>query len=132
MDLARLQSVPLLAELPCADRAAVATVARQTHAEAGDVLVRDGDFRYELIAIESGEAELYRGAELVERLRAGDVIGEIGNLERRVGTATVIARSAMSLVTLSAQDLARLRCRAPAAVARMQGMLLRRRRRVAR
>ena len=131
MDPDRLQSVPLLSELPSGDRAAVATVARETRAEAGDVLVRDGDFRYELIAIEVGEAELYRGGELVERLGEGDVVGEIGNLERHVGRLTVIASSDMELITLSALDVRRLRCTAPVAVARMQGMLLRRRRRVA-
>jgi CRP-like cAMP-binding protein len=131
MELARLDAVPLLAELPFADRAAVATAARETHAEAGDVLVRDGDFLYELIAIEYGEAELYRGGELVTRLGAGDVVGEIGNFERRLGMVTVVACSDMQLVTLSALDLRRLRRSAPAAVARMQGMLLRRRRRIA-
>jgi CRP-like cAMP-binding protein len=131
MDLARLDAVPPLADLPSGDRAALAAVARESRAEAGDVLVRDGVFAYELIAILSGEAELLRGGERVGRLVAGDVVGEIGALERRVGTATVVARTPMALITLSASDLRRLRRSEPAAVARMQGMLLRRRARPA-
>jgi CRP-like cAMP-binding protein len=131
MDIARLDAVPLLAELPFVDRAAVATVARESEATAGDALVRDGDFLYELIAIEAGEAELYHGGEFVARLGAGDVVGEIGSFERHIGTVTVIARSEMRLVTLSALDVRRLRRSAPTAVARMQGILLRRRRRIA-
>jgi CRP-like cAMP-binding protein len=131
MDLARIDAVPPLAELPFSDRAALAGVAREAQAFDGEVLVRDGDFRYELIAIESGEAEVFRDGELIARLYAGDVVGEIGALERHVGTVTVVARSAMQLVTISALDLRRLRRNAPASVARMQAMLLRRRLRVA-
>jgi CRP-like cAMP-binding protein len=127
MDLARIDAVPPLAALAFADRVALAGVAREARAFAGEVLVRGGVFRYELIAIESGEAELLRDGELVTRLRAGDVVGEIGALERHVGTVTVVACSPMRLVTVSALDLRRLRRSAPAAVARMQAMLLRRR-----
>jgi CRP-like cAMP-binding protein len=125
MQLARLEAIPMLAELPFGDRAAVATVACETHADAGDVLVREGAFLYELIAIESGEAGLYHDGEFVTTLRAGDVVGEIGCFERRVGTVTLVACSAMGLVTLSARDMRRLRRSAPAAVARMQALLLR-------
>ena len=131
MDLARIDAVPPLAELPFDDRAALAGVACEARAFDGEVLVRDGDFRYEFIAIESGEADVFRDGELVARLTAGDVVGEIGALERHVGTVTVVARSAMQLVTITALDLRRLRRNAPAAVARMQAMLLRRRLRVA-
>jgi CRP-like cAMP-binding protein len=131
MDRSRLEAIPLLAELPCGDRVAFAALAREAHAAAGEVLVRDGVFVYELIAIESGEAELLRDGEPVARLTAGDVIGEIGALERLVGNATVVAGGPMALITLSALDLRRLRRSEPAAVARLQGLLLRRRTRLA-
>jgi CRP-like cAMP-binding protein len=131
MDLARLEAIPLLAELPFADRVALAALAGEARVEPGELLVRDGVFAYELIAIESGEAELLRDGVPVARLSAGDVVGEIGALERLVGTATVVAGSAMELITLSALDLRRLRPSEPAAVARMQGLLLRRRTRLA-
>jgi CRP-like cAMP-binding protein len=131
MNPERLDAVPLLAGLPRSDRAAVAAVAREAVAVAGDVLARDGEFLYDLIAVESGEAELFRGGELVALLKAGDVVGEIGAFERHLGTATIVARTAMRLITLSALDLRRLQRSEPAAVARMQGMLLRRRNRVA-
>jgi CRP-like cAMP-binding protein len=126
LSLRRLDdAVPLLAELPLSDRAALAAIARQTHAGTGDVLVRDGVFQYELIAIEVGEAELSRGGECVQRLSEGDVFGEVGALERRVGNCTLVARTPMALITLSALDLRRLRRREPATVARMQAALLR-------
>ncbi len=127
MDLARLDAVPLFAELPCDDRAALAAVCCETRVEAGDVLARDGAFAFELIAIESGDADLHRGGAHVARLTRGDVVGEIGAFERHVGSVTVIAATPMALLTISALDLRRLRRSEPTAVARMQGMLLRRR-----
>jgi CRP-like cAMP-binding protein len=131
MDLARLDAVPLLAGLPFADRAAIATIAHEASAVAGDVLVHDGEFQYELFAIEDGEADLFRGGELVAHLTTGDVVGEIGALERHVANATVVACGPLRLITVSELDLRRLRRSEPAAVARMQGKLLRGRNRVA-
>jgi CRP-like cAMP-binding protein len=130
MDLARLDAVPLLAELPVADRAAIATIAHEARVAAGDVLVRDGDFRYEIFAIEDGEADLFRGGELVAHLTPGDVVGEIGALERHVANATVVACGPLRLITLSELDLRLLRRSKPAAVARMQGRMLRQRSRL--
>jgi CRP-like cAMP-binding protein len=131
MELARLEAIPLLAELPFGDRVALAAFAREARADPGEALVRDGIFAYELIAIESGEAELLRHGERVAQLTAGDVIGEIGALERAVANATVLARSPMRLITLSALDLRRLRRSEPVAVARMQSLLMRQRTRLA-
>lgn len=127
MQLARLDAVPMFAELPSGDRAALAAVSCETRAHAGEVLARDGVFAFELIAIESGAADLYRNGTHVARLTAGDVAGEIGAFERRVGNVTLVAATPMTLITISALDLRRLRRSEPAAVARMQGMLLRRR-----
>ena len=127
MDLARLDAVPLFAQLPFADRAALAAVACETHVDAGEVLARDGMFAFELIAVESGDADLYRGGAHIARLAAGDVAGEIGAFERHLSSTTVVAATPMTLITISALDLRRLRRSEPAAVARMQGMLLRRR-----
>jgi CRP-like cAMP-binding protein len=127
MDLHRLDAVPLLADLPFADRAAFAALACETRADAGDVLVHDGVFELALIVIESGDAELLRDGQLVARLTPGDVVGEVGTLDRRLGSTTVVASTPMALVTISALDMRRLRRDAPAAVARMQGLLLRRR-----
>jgi len=131
MDIGRLDAVPLLAGLPYTDRAAIAALAHEAQADAGDVLVRDGDFLYELMAIESGAAERFCAGKLVEGLTAGDVLGEIGSLERQVGTTTVVARTTMRLLTRSTVDVHRLRHDDPAVVARVQGKLLRRRNRVA-
>ena len=127
MDLARLDAVPLFADLPFRDRAALATVSCETHVDAGDVLARDGEFAFELIAIESGDADLYREGAHVARLTSGAVVGEIGAYERCIASVTVVAATPMKLITISARDLRRLRRSEPTAVARMQGLLLRRR-----
>jgi len=127
MNPARLDAIPLFAELPHADRAAIAAVAGEAGARPGDVLAADGAFAFELMAIEAGEAELFRDGELVSRLCPGDVVGEIGAFERHVRTTTIVAATGMRLLTVTAVDLRSLRRNHPAAVARLQGLLLRRR-----
>ena len=69
------------------------------------MLVREGDFSYEFMAIEEGEAEVTRGGEHVADLGPGDFFGEMGLLEKTLRNATVTAKTPMRLVTLTGWDL---------------------------
>jgi Cyclic nucleotide-binding domain len=71
---------------------------------AGKELVREGDYSYDVLAIEEGTARVERGRELVADLGPGDVAGEMGVLERSQRNATVVATSPMLLVTLTTWD----------------------------
>ena len=95
--------------------------------EAGKVLVREGDFSYEFMAIEDGTAEVTRGGEHVADLGPGDFFGEMGLLEKTLRNATVSAKSAMRLVTLTGWDLRRVERTAPQAIERVRAVLEERR-----
>ena len=109
MDKARLKAIPLFANLDDHDLQVIATFANETSVSEGDVLVREGDFSYELMAIEEGTAEVRRGADSLATLGPGDFFGEVGVLQNEMRNATITATSAMRLVTLTTWELKRMR-----------------------
>jgi cAMP-dependent protein kinase regulator len=109
MDKARLKAIPLFENLDDHDLQVIATFANETSVSAGDVLVREGDFSYELMAIEEGTAEVRRGGEVLATLGPGDYFGEVGVLRNEMRNATVVAAAPMRLVTLTTWELKRMR-----------------------
>jgi CRP/FNR family transcriptional regulator, cyclic AMP receptor protein len=127
LDATRLKSIPLFEEVGDEELAQIAPFAREVSVEAGKVLVREGDFSYEFMAIEEGEAEVTRGGEHVADLGPGDFFGEMGLLERTLRNATVTAKAPMRLVTLTGWDLRRVERTAPQAIERVRAVLEERR-----
>jgi CRP/FNR family transcriptional regulator, cyclic AMP receptor protein len=109
MDKARLKAIPLFANLDDHDLQVIATFADEMSVSEGDTLVREGDFSYELMAIEEGTAEVRRGDESVATLGPGDFFGEVGVLQNEMRNATIVARSAMRLITLTTWEIKRMR-----------------------
>ncbi len=108
MDPNRLKAIGVFASLDDQTLRNIATFATETSVPAGKHLVKEGDYAYELMAIEEGEAEVLRDGRPVATLGAGDFFGEIGVLEKSLRTASVVAKTPMRLVTLSHWDLKRL------------------------
>jgi CRP/FNR family transcriptional regulator, cyclic AMP receptor protein len=123
MDPNRLRSLPLFADVSDEELSEVATFAQEISVEAGRRLVREGDFSYEFMAIEEGEAEVTRHGEHVADLGPGDFFGEMGLLEKTLRNATVTATTPMQLVTLTGWDLRRIERTVPQAVARVRAVL---------
>jgi cAMP-dependent protein kinase regulator len=127
MDVARLKAIPLFAEVSDDELATIAPFAEEAEVPAGEKLVKEGQFSYEFMAIEEGEAEVTRGDEHVAGLGPGDFFGEIGLLETELRTATVTAKTPMRLVTLTGWDLKRLERNIPQAVDQIRRVLEQRR-----
>ncbi|MEY2516653.1 MAG: family transcriptional regulator, cyclic receptor protein [bacterium] len=108
MDAQRLKQIPVFAALDDDTLRSVATFATETSVPAGKHLLNEGDYAYELMAIEEGEAEVVRGGERLAVLGPGDFFGEMALLEKTLRTASVIAMTPMRLLTLSHWDLKRL------------------------
>ena len=120
MDPARLKKIPVFADLSDEQLGHVAALAAEVSVPAGRELVREGDYSYDLIAIEEGSAKVHHGDETVAELGPGDVVGEMGVLERAQRNASVTATSPMLLVTLTGWDVRKLRKQAPEAVERLE------------
>ena len=127
MDSTRLKSIPLFNDVPEEELTRLATFAQDVAVEAGRELVREGDFSYEFMAIEEGEAEVTRNGEHVADLGPGDFFGEMGLLEKTLRNATVTAKTSMRVVTLTGWDLKRLERKSPQAIERVRATLEERR-----
>ncbi len=115
MDFDRLRKVELFAALDDEQLEAIAPFATGLEVSPGKHLVDEGDYAYEFMAIEEGEAEVTREGGKLADLGPGDFFGEMALLNKDRRNATVVARTPMRLITLSSWDLKRLQKAAPQA-----------------
>ncbi len=127
MDASQLKSLPLFADVPDEELRQIAGFAQEVNVNQDRELVREGDFSYEFMAIEEGEAEVTRNGEHVADLGPGDFFGEMGLLEKTLRNATVTAKTPMKLVTLTGWDMKRMERHIPEAIERVRATLEERR-----
>jgi CRP/FNR family transcriptional regulator, cyclic AMP receptor protein len=127
LDPNRLKSIPLFSNVADDELAKIAPFAEEVQVEEGQTLVREGDFSYEFLAIEEGNAEVLRAGDHVADLGPGDFFGEIGLLEKDLRTASVVARTPMRLLTLTGWDMKRIEKAAPEAIEDIRRVLEERR-----
>ena len=108
MDPDNLRAVPVFASMAEPDLRMIATFASEDSVPAGATLMREGDYSNEMVAIESGTADVIRDGRKVAALGPGDVFGERGVLERELRTASIVASSPMRLIRLTSWDVKRL------------------------
>jgi CRP-like cAMP-binding protein len=108
MDPARLTAIPIFSELSDEEAKRLAAFATETSAAEGQMLMKEGDYSVELIAIEEGTADVIQGGTKIASLATGDLIGEMGLLERKPRNADVIATSPMRLLKLTHWEIRRM------------------------
>ncbi|HXD67095.1 MAG TPA: cyclic nucleotide-binding domain-containing protein [Solirubrobacteraceae bacterium] len=108
MDPARLTAIPIFSELSAEEANRLAAFATETSAAKGQMLMKEGDYSVELIAIEEGTADVLQGGKKIASVKAGDLIGEMGLLERKPRNADVIASSPMRLLKLTHWEIRRM------------------------
>ncbi len=108
MDPARLKAIPIFSDLSDEEARRLAAFATETSVAEGQILMKQGDYSVELIAIEEGTADVIRDGEKIASLKEGDLIGEIGLLERRPRSADVIATSPMRVLKLTHWEIRRM------------------------
>jgi CRP/FNR family transcriptional regulator, cyclic AMP receptor protein len=123
MDATRLKRIPVFSDLSDDALNKIAALAAEVSVPEGKELVREGDYSYDVLAIEEGTASVSRGGEVIADLGPGDVIGEMGVLERSQRNATVVATSSMLLVTLTSWDIRKLRKSTPEVVEHLRSVV---------
>jgi CRP/FNR family cyclic AMP-dependent transcriptional regulator len=120
LDTSRLKALPLFEGVSDEDLDKIAPFVSEVSVSEGKHLVDEGDYAYEFMAIEEGEAEVVRGDQTLANLGPGDYFGEIGLLEDDRRNATVIARSSVRLLTLDQWDMKRLEKAIPSAAEKIR------------
>jgi CRP/FNR family cyclic AMP-dependent transcriptional regulator len=108
MDTNRLTAIPIFSELSSQEANRLATFATETSAAEGQILMKEGDYPVELVAIAEGTANVIQDGNKVASLGPGDLIGEMGLLEDRPRNADVIASSPMRLIKLTHWEIRRM------------------------
>ncbi|HEY1568312.1 MAG TPA: cyclic nucleotide-binding domain-containing protein [Solirubrobacteraceae bacterium] len=108
MDPSRLTAIPIFSELSEDEAKRLAAFASETSAAEGQMLMKEGDYSVELIAIEDGTADVIQGGKKIASLGPGNLIGEMGLLERKPRNADVIASSPMRLIKLTHWEIRRM------------------------
>src|SRR5437764_7130483 len=108
MDPNRLTAIPIFSQLSEEEARRLATFATESSVAEGQILMKQGDYSTELIAIEEGSADVVRDDEKIASLKEGDLIGEMGLIERQPRNADVIATSPMRVVKLTHWEIRRM------------------------
>ena len=108
MDPNRLTAIPIFSHLSDEEAKRLAAFATETSVAEGQILMKQGDYSTELIGIEEGTADVIRDGNKIASLKEGDLIGEMGLLEREPRNADVIATSPMRVLKLTHWEIRRM------------------------
>jgi len=106
--VAVLRDVPLFADLDERSVQAVAILAHESAAKAGDVLMLEGEPGDAFYVIVDGTVRIERAGRQIRSLSAGGYLGEIALVDRRPRTATATCVTDVRLLTIRAHEFERL------------------------
>jgi CRP-like cAMP-binding protein len=124
--LATLRGVPLFADLDERSLQAVAVLAREVTAKAGDVLMLEGEPGDAFYVIVDGTIRVEHGDRTVRSMTAGGFLGEIALVERGARTATATCVTDCQLLELRRHEFERLMDSMPAVHRRIRAAIERR------
>ncbi|HUJ34228.1 MAG TPA: cyclic nucleotide-binding domain-containing protein [Solirubrobacteraceae bacterium] len=108
MDPNRLKEIPIFSHLSDEEARRLAAFATETSVAEGQILMKQGDYSTELIGIEEGTADVIQDGAKIASLKDGDLIGEMGLLDREPRNADVIATSPMRVMKLTHWEIRRM------------------------
>ena len=123
MDASQLKRIPLFADADEDELRQVAAFADSKEVPEGEVVLQEGGFSRELLAIEDGTAEVTRDGKHVADLGPGDIFGEAGMLDDEMRSATVTATSRLKLISMGHFEVQRLKKDAPDVYSRIEDLV---------
>jgi len=109
----KLAEVPLFEGLSKKELRLVSHLATPLTEPAGTVLVREGAAGHEFIIVLDGEIEVLKGDTVVATRGPGTYVGEIALLDHRPRTATVVAKTPVSIEVIGQREFAGLLSEVP-------------------
>jgi CRP-like cAMP-binding protein len=124
--LDRIEHIEMLHSLSPAEMQAIIPLLKPLMVEAGTVLCREGAPGNALFMIVDGEAEIFKGTQLMATLGAGEMFGEMALLTGETRSATVIASTSMELYELDKGDFDAMLTHSPQLASGLSRILARR------
>jgi CRP/FNR family cyclic AMP-dependent transcriptional regulator len=122
-DPQRLARVALFAELSDDELTDIAVSTREVAVAEGERIATQGDNAYEFFVVEEGEADVLRDGEVIAWVGPGDVMGEIGLLVTGTRTASIVARTPMTLMAMFSREFKQVERRTPAVAERLRAIM---------
>ena len=104
----RLKKVPLFAGLSQSQLGRIERATDEVTIDAGKELTRQGTLGRECFLILRGKARVERDGKVMDRLGAGDSIGEMSLIDRQPRSATVTAETPLTLLVLDSRSFSAL------------------------
>ncbi len=123
MDATQLKRIPVFSDASDEELRRVAIFAESKEVPEGEVVIEEGGFSRELLAIEDGTAEVTRQGEHIADLGPGDIFGEAGMLDDQMRSATVTAKSRLRLISMRHFEVQRLKKDAPDVYRRIEQLV---------
>jgi CRP/FNR family transcriptional regulator, cyclic AMP receptor protein len=123
LDVAQLKRIPLFSDASDEELRKVAVFAQSKEVPEGEVVIHEGSFSREMLAIEEGTVEVTREGEHIADLGPGDIFGEAGMLDDQMRSATVTAKTRLKLISLGHFEVQRLKKNAPEIYARIEQLV---------
>jgi CRP-like cAMP-binding protein len=112
----RLGRIGVLSDLSLGRRRELARAADEVTAQAGEIVMLEGDPGYEFMMLEEGHADVIQDGKRINVMGPGDCFGELAVLsdgDRR--TASVVATADLRAIVLTAHFMREMRDRLPSA-----------------
>lgn len=124
--LDRISHVEMLHSLSPSEVQAIIPLLRPLSVEPGTMLCREGDPGDAMFMIVEGEADIYKGPQLMAMLGSGEMFGEMALLTGEERSASVVARTPMQLYELDKVDFDGMLTRSPHLASGLSRILARR------
>jgi CRP-like cAMP-binding protein len=120
-----LASNPLFSEVTYADRLKIMPLTNMVQIEGGSFLIHEGDAPDNLYIVQTGSLAVYRGEELIAKLRVGDYVGEMGVFDGEPSSASVVALESTQCMVIGRTQLLNLLRQEPTIGFKIQNSLIR-------
>src|SRR5688572_3914822 len=111
-----LAQVPLFEGCSYGELERVAGVTDEARFPAGATMMRQGRLGHEAFVLVDGEADVLLDGKRVATLHSGDIVGEMALIEHEPRTATVVARTEVQVLALTANGFNAVLDASPAVV----------------
>jgi CRP-like cAMP-binding protein len=110
----RLGKIAVLSDLSIGRRSELARLADEIEAQAGEVIIVQGNPGYEFMMLEAGHADVLKDGVQINTMGPGDCFGELAVLsDGATRTASVVASSDLRAVVLTAHFMREMHDRLP-------------------